>query len=218
MSQNNVSPSESTLLNQIDRLRHELSTQIGRTDQLIVDRNKSVLQIQQFYEKTLHNKEMEIKELKEINSNLNSSLKECRERLSNETKSLKQSLHKHFNEVLNQFINSCIPCYTLMEEFEVNSFKQIRNSFSTFIFQLLIETVLESPDNYDIKANIETQIQRLNEQLIEVFDRVSDELQVTHRNAYKRLNESHSLRGLKFITGLHVVFVSHFLSSSQMTV
>ena len=74
MSQNNGSLSESTLLNQIDRLRHELSTQIGRTDQLIVDRNKSVLQIQQFYEKSLHNKELELKEQKEINSNLNTSL------------------------------------------------------------------------------------------------------------------------------------------------
>lgn len=199
ISQNNSSSSsETTLLSQIDSLRHQLSTQIGRTDQMIVDRNKSVLQIQQFYEKSLHNKELELKEQIEINSGLNVSLKECRERLSSQLESLKHSLHKHFNEILHQFINSCIPSDSLIDEFEVNSYKQMRDSFSQLFLKYIIELVLDS-DNYDIEKCGKTQIQRLNEQLIQVFNRVCDELQVTHRNAYKRLaNERLSAKGRGF--------------------
>ncbi|CAG2100228.1 unnamed protein product [Medioppia subpectinata] len=83
MSQNNELVSEGTLLKEIDGLRHQLSTQIGPTDHnMIVDRNESVLQMQHFYEKALHNKEVNLKEQMEVNSNLNATLKELKERHS----------------------------------------------------------------------------------------------------------------------------------------
>ena len=176
------------LLNQIDRLRDQLSTQIGRTDQLIVDRNNTVLQIQQFYEKSLHNKEMELNEQKEINSNLNVSLKECRERLSIERTSLKQNLRKHFADILNLFIDSKVPFSVFVEDFDSNSFKQIRDSFSTLIFNYLIELALNliDSDQSGVKEiQCQNQLHKLNEQLVQVFDRVSPGLQVTHRIAYK---------------------------------
>ena len=182
-TQNNGNVSEDPLINQIDRLRHQLSAQIGRTDQVIVDRNKTVLQIQEFYEKALHNKQMSLKEQIEVNCNLNDRLKTLEETLLNERKALKQFLHKEFTEILHQLIQSSIS-YSFVTEIENNSFRQIRNSFSTLIFKFLIDLVLESEES-DVKRNKEIQIQRLNERLIEALNRVSDGLQVTHRIAYK---------------------------------
>ncbi|CAG2159092.1 unnamed protein product [Oppiella nova] len=192
MSQNNEFVSEGALLKEMDGLRHELSTQIGPTDQLIIDRNESALQMQQYFEKALHNKEVNLKEQMELNSNLNARLKELEERHLNQMKSLKQYLHKHFTQILHHFVNSSIS-YAFVDEIESNSYKQIRNSFSTSIFKLIIEFVLQS-DDLDLnqsRETLETLIQSLNERLIDAFNRSKDGLEVTHRKTYKGLTRSH---------------------------
>ncbi len=171
MSQMNDTISEGVLLREIDQLKHQLSAQIGQTDQLIIDRNKTVLQIQQFYEKALHDKEENLKEQIELNSNLKAGYKDLELRLMNERESIKQNLHKNFNELLFEFINSSIP-FTI-NDMENSLYQQIRNAFSTIIYNLMIEFVLES-DEYQVKQKRETQIQQLNRQLIEAFNRFKD--------------------------------------------
>jgi len=183
MSQMSDTNSEVSLLREIDQLKHELTAQIGQTDQLIIDRNNTVLQIQQFYEKALHNKELNLKQQIGINSNLNDAYKQLEDRLTNQTISLKQNLHKHFNEILLEFTNSSIS-FTFINEMENSLYRQIRNAFSTVIYNLMIEFVLES-DEYEVTQKKETQIQRLNQQLIEAFTRFRDSFVVTHFNPYK---------------------------------
>ncbi len=187
MSQMNDTISEGVLLREIDQLKHQLSAQIGQTDQLIIDRNKTVLQIQQFYEKALHNKEANLKEQIDLNSNLKAGYKELELRLMNERESIKQSLHKRFNELLFELTNSSIR-FTLINDMENSLYQQIRNAFSTIIYNLMIEFVLES-EEYEIKHKRETQVQQLNRQLIEAFNRFKDKSVVTHRNTYRQLTE-----------------------------
>ncbi|XP_054153664.1 blastoderm-specific protein 25D-like [Oppia nitens] len=198
MSQNNdINVTKDALHKEIDELKQQLNTQISRTDQMIVDHNKTIVQMQQYYENSLHNKEVNLKEQLDINSNLKVTLKELKERHMNEIQGLKQCLHKQLTQILQHFANSSYSLNEFRDESDSKSYKQIRNSFATTIFKQLIDLVLQNNNDLDLKnlkKSSETQIKQLNDQLIDAFNKTKEGLEVTHRKTYKGFTRSHRER------------------------